>query len=163
LQDLSASLEVFEESIPSWTLRIQGKMIDPPNAKKIPGHPPKFSNFIKKIIIELKRDEEIYPEGNTIEWEKRPGDPETDGFEVKRQGDSDTQVKILVYLDRHPEKFKLSPALGHLLDIQMDTMSNVLLAIWQYVKVNKLLDPEDPRCIKCDEALTSVYFLKLIK
>lgn len=133
-------------------------MIDPPSAKKLPGHPPKFSNFIKKIIIELKRDEEIYPLGNTIEWEKRPGDPECDGFEIKRQGDSDTQVKILVYLDRHPEKFKLAPALGNLLDLQMDTMSNVLLAIWQYVKVNKLLDQEDSRCINCDEALAAVKF-----
>ena len=157
MQDLS--LDGLQDSIPSWTLRIQGKMIDPPNAKKFSGHQPKFSNFIKKIIIELKRDEEIYPDGNTVEWEKRPGDPETDGFEVKRQGDSDTKVKILVYLDRHPEKFKLSPALGHLLDIQMDTMSNVLLAIWQYVKVNKLLDPEDSRCINCDEALALVILI----
>ena len=153
----SQSLDLLKDTIPSWTLRIQGRLLDvrlffshkqPPNTRKPPTNPPRFSNFVKKVVVELKRDESLYPQGNIIEvcynkhshpqWEKKPGEPESDGFEIKRRGDTDVPVKILLYLDRHPEKFKLSPSLGHLLDIHTDTMPNVLVAIWQYVKVSFL-------------------------
>lgn len=45
-------------------------------------------------------------------------------------------VKVMLFLDSHPDKFKLSPGLSRLLDIHSDTLPNVLFALWQYVKVS---------------------------
>lgn len=54
---------------------------------------------------------------------------------MKRKGDSDVNAKIMIYLDNKPEKFKLGPALAKLLDIHTDSTSNIIMALWQYVKV----------------------------
>lgn len=85
----SSSLDLLKANIPSWTLKIQARLLDVrsllcpfshgeptihiithkqlPNTRKAPTNPPRFSNFIKKVIVELKRDEVLYPEGNVIE------------------------------------------------------------------------------------------------
>jgi ATP-binding protein involved in chromosome partitioning len=39
-------------------------------------------NFVKKVVVELKRDQGLYPQGNLIEWNKTPGSTECDGFEM---------------------------------------------------------------------------------
>ena len=122
-------------------------------------NPPRFSNFFKRVVVEIKRDESLYPNSNLVEWNKTPGMSECDGFEIKRSGDSDVPVKILLFPDYHPDKFTLSPPLSQLLDIHTDTMSNVLIALWQYVKLHRLLDSEDKRCINCDDALKNVSFI----
>ncbi|KAJ3281407.1 SWI SNF, matrix associated, actin dependent regulator of chromatin, sub d, member 3, partial [Borealophlyctis nickersoniae] len=158
MSDLGGAADAFDlESarIPSWTLRIEGRLLDPPG-RKPNVTPPKFSSFVKSVIVELDRDSTLYPEGNLIEWHKQPGAPECDGFEVKRRGDSDVNAKILIYLDYAPEKQKLSPELAKLLDLHTDTSSNVIMALWQYVKLHKLQDADDKRFINCDEPLTRI-------
>ncbi|KAI9100504.1 hypothetical protein DFS34DRAFT_648420 [Phlyctochytrium arcticum] len=141
---------------PSWTLRVEGRLLDLPNSRKPQVNPPKFSNFVKSVIVHLHRDKDLYPDGNVIEWHKTEGAPDCDGFEIKRTGDSDVEAKILVYLDYKPEKFKLSRPLAKLLDIHTDTPTNVVSALWQYVKFQKLQDPDDKRFINCDEPLRAI-------
>lgn len=79
-----------------------------------------------------------------------------DGFEVKRRGDSNVELKILLYLDQQPEKHKLSPPLSQLLDIHTDTLPNVIMALWQYIKSHRLQDADDRRIVVCDEKLVGV-------
>ena len=79
-----------------------------------------------------------------------------DGFEVKRRGDSNVELKILLYLDQQPEKHKLSPLLSQLLDIHTDTLPNVIMALWQYIKSHRLQDADDRRIVVCDEKLVGV-------
>ena len=54
---------------------------------------------------------------------------------------------------------KLAAPLADLLDINNDTLPNVLFKIWQYIKANRLQDQEDKRFIKCDEKLEAVLIL----
>ena len=66
-------------------------------------------------------------------------------------------MKILLYLDQHPQKHKLSPLLSQLLDLHSETLPNVLLAMWQYIKSRRLHDPEDRRVVLCDEKLSNLF------
>lgn len=55
------------DAMPSWTLRVEGRLLDPPNTRKSSAVSAKFSSFVKSIYVELQRDASLYPEGNTIE------------------------------------------------------------------------------------------------
>ena len=111
---------------------------------------------MKRVVVEIDRDNQLYP-GNLIEWNKpTAGHAEVDGFEIKRRGDQEVDLKIMLYLETTPEKHKLSPALAKLLDIHTDTLSNVIMALWQYAKSHRLQDVEDRRVIVCDERLVQV-------
>jgi SWI/SNF-related matrix-associated actin-dependent regulator of chromatin subfamily D len=68
-------------------------------------------------------------------------------------------LKILLFLENVPEKHKLSPPLAKLLDTHTDTLSNVIMGLWQYVKRNKLQDGEDRRIMVCDEKLLQVLYI----
>jgi chromatin remodeling complex protein RSC6 len=71
-----------------------------------------------------------------FQWEKSPKTPDFDGFEIKRKGDSNTVANIYLYLDHQiTEKYKLAPELGEVLGVQVDTKHNIMLALWQYIRV----------------------------
>ncbi|KAJ3051187.1 SWI SNF, matrix associated, actin dependent regulator of chromatin, sub d, member 3 [Rhizophlyctis rosea] len=158
VSDLGAgdAFDLESARIPSWTLKIEGRLLDQPGSRRPQPNPPKFSSFLKSIHVDLQRDPNLYPEPNLIEWHKQPGLPECDGFEIKRRGDSEVKAKILLTIDYTPEKYKLSAELGKLLDIHTDTQTNVIMALWQYVKLHKLQDSEDKKFINCDEPLLRV-------
>ncbi|KAJ3223865.1 SWI SNF, matrix associated, actin dependent regulator of chromatin, sub d, member 3, partial [Clydaea vesicula] len=142
---------------PSWTLRIEGRLLEPTVGNKKGAVQKQFSHFIKSVYVELQRDAGLYPDGNMIEWHKQPGSADCDGFEIKRKGDTNTPVKIFIQLEHQPEKFKLSAELSRVLDIHTDTKSNCIMALWQYIKLNKLQDPDDRRYINCDDTLKRVF------
>jgi len=144
-------------STPSWILKIEGKLLDNTGKKSSTQIEKKFSSFVKRIIVQLDRDPNLYPEGNIIEWNKNPGQPEIDGFEIKRKGDSDVNAKILIEMDYAPHKYKLSEELSKLLDIKLDTKPNVVMALWQYIKYHKLQDTDDKRIINNDEDLKRIF------
>ncbi|KAI3659578.1 hypothetical protein MP638_002026 [Amoeboaphelidium occidentale] len=168
--DLNAALD-FNATPPNWTLRITGKLLNGdgqtvpngPTASSVPGplqslKDRKFTSFFKKIVIELDRSNELFS-GNLVEWNKSQAVSDTDGFELKRRGDQDVNARIMFYLDQVPEKFKLSPQLSSLLSLRAETKPQIVLALWNYIKVNKLQDPNDHKVIKCDDALKSVFSL----
>ncbi|KAI8927430.1 hypothetical protein BC831DRAFT_398627, partial [Entophlyctis helioformis] len=151
---LTSKLEdVYDMSsarIPEWTLKIEGRLIDALYMRKPPPYQPKFSSFFKSVVVELKRDAELYPDGNLVEWHKTSTHQEVDGFEIKRKGDTDVPVRILLHLDHVVPKYKLSPMLASLLDIHTDVMANIMTAMWQYVKQHRLQDADDKRIINCN-------------
>lgn len=125
-----------EASVPSWTLRIEGRLLEPANAagkSKQPGR--KFSSFIKSLVVEIGQDNTMYHEGNLVEWNKLPAAREFDGFEIKRQSDRNTKVKIIITVDYQPERFRLSPPLASLLDIMEETRAGVISAMYHYIRV----------------------------
>ncbi|TPX32072.1 hypothetical protein SmJEL517_g04788 [Synchytrium microbalum] len=137
---------------PNWTLKVEGRLLDVANKKYQTGVHHKFSYFVKSMVVELKRDSNLYSEGNIIEWQKNPSAPEMDGFEVKRKGDSELPCRIIITLDQ-PDKFKLPAEMARLLDIHTDNRQNIMLGLWQYIKHHKLQDPEDRKKLNPDEGL----------
>jgi len=152
-----SDISLENTSTPSWILKIEGKLLDNSPGKKNTPIDKKFSSFVKRVIVELDRDQTLYPEGNIIEWNKKPGLAEIDGFEIKRTGDTDVNAKILIEMDYAPHKYKLSEDLSKLLDIKLDTKPNVIMALWQYIKYHKLQDSDDKRIINNDEELKQIF------
>lgn len=130
----------------------------------------KFSSFFKSIIVELDRSNSLYPEGNIIEWRRpppvphQPGAPiplppqvtEFDGFEFERKGDVDVRCTIKLERNETPDRYRLSPQLAELLDTKEDTRAGIVMGLWEYVRKNKLQDPDERRTINCDAALKTV-------
>lgn len=76
-----------EMTVPSWELRVEGRLLEDPNASKSDQNKlkRKFSSFFKSLVIELDKD--LYgPDNHLVEWHRTPTTTETDGFQVKRPG-----------------------------------------------------------------------------
>jgi len=144
---------------PSWTLRMEGYLVEDEATNKFPVNPTqrtrRFSSFFKKIFILL--DKNIYPDSYSIEWDKSRASGETDGFEIKRRGDQECNVKILLHVDFQPTRYKLSPTLSQLLNLHTDTKPKIILNLWQYIKMNKLQDPDDRKSIQCNAELRALF------
>ncbi|PIA15303.1 hypothetical protein COEREDRAFT_82063 [Coemansia reversa NRRL 1564] len=139
---------------PSWTLRIEGRLVDPPGTtwKSRPA-PHKFSEFLNSMVVELDRNPEIYSD-NVVQW-RRGVDNDVDGFEIKRRGDEDVRTKIMLDIRTATDRFKVnSPLLRELLDIRGPTSkAGFIMKLWQYIKFNGLQDSDDPDQIRCDAGL----------
>jgi len=144
-------------SAPSWTLRIEGRLLDPPIPTKKAQPVQKFTSFFRSIVVKLDRDPNLYPEGNVIEWHKQPGGTDNDGVEIKRKGDTTVNARILLEMDYNPPKFKLSPALSELLDMKLETKPQIMIGIWKYIQQNKLQGAEDKRLVHCDQKLQQLF------
>lgn len=156
-EDTVNTFDLNAGNVPSWTLKIEGKLLQSNNTKE--QHTQKFTSFFKKIAVELDRDPNLYPEGNLIEWQKQPNmnNNDYDSIDIKRKGDVNVKAKIILDLDNNPQKFKLSPALADLLDVKLETKPQIVMGIWNYCKNHKLQDVEDKRLIRCDNRLAQIF------
>ena len=147
-----------EPSVPSWELRVEGRLLEDPNAPKADQSKlkRKFSSFFKSLVIELDKD--LYgPDNHLVEWHRTPTTTETDGFQVKRPGDKNVRCTILLLLDYQPLQFKLDPRLARLLGIHTQTRPVIINALWQYIKTHKLQDPHEREYINCDKYLEQIF------
>ncbi|KAJ2749279.1 SWI/SNF and RSC complex subunit Ssr3, partial [Coemansia nantahalensis] len=141
--------------VPSWTLRIEGRLVDQPGTtwKTRPaGH--KFSEFVNSMVVELERDPELYSD-NVVQWRRSTAEADVDGFEIKRRGDEDVRARIMLDIRTATDRFKVgSPLLRELLDVR-GTVSKAgfIMKLWQYIKFNNLQDSDDPDQIRCDAGL----------
>lgn len=143
--------------VPSWELRVEGKLLDDQNASKPEQKGKrKFSSFFKSLVIELDKD--LYgPDNHLVEWHRMPGTQETDGFQVKRPGDKNVKCTILLLLDYSPLQFKLDARLARLLGIHTQTRPMIINALWQYIKTHKLQDAHEREFINCDAYLKQIF------
>ncbi|KAJ2723554.1 SWI/SNF and RSC complex subunit Ssr3 [Coemansia sp. Benny D115] len=148
-----------ETEAPSWTLRIEGRLVDPPGTtwKTRPaGH--KFSEFLNAMVVEMDRSTELFGE-NTVQWRRAAAEADVDGFEIKRRGDEDVRTKIILDLRTATDRFKVTePTLRELLDVRGPvSKADFIMRLWQYVKMNGLQDKDDPDQIRCDAGLQQVF------
>ena len=151
--------EATEEiSVPSWELRVEGRLLEDPNAPKADQSrvKRKFSSFFKSLVIELDKD--LYgPDNHLVEWHRTPTTTETDGFQVKRPGDKNVRCTILLLLDYQPLQFKLDSRLARLLGIHTQTRPVIINALWQYIKTHKLQDAHEREFINNDKYLEQIF------
>ncbi|CAO2818150.1 unnamed protein product [Amaranthus hypochondriacus] len=152
---------------PTWTLKIIGKILEDADdsssgtmANRSSSYP-KFSSFFKKITIYL--DQNLYPDDHVILWDSSRSSVLHEGFEVKRKGDKEFTAIIRLEMNNIVEKFKLSPALSQVLGLEVETRARIMTALWHYVKVKKLQDPNDPAIFSCDSPLRKVFGEEKIK
>ncbi|KAF9007018.1 hypothetical protein BDQ17DRAFT_1389154 [Cyathus striatus] len=153
------------EGIPAWSLRIEGRLLEPPSRSRDKVTPRKFSTLIKRMIVELERDPTVYPDGNIIEWPRTAGphNPPLDGFTIRRTGDVPTKVRVVMYLEHFPEQYKVLPELANVLGIKEESRIGVIQTLWNYIKLNNLQDKTDRRLIRADDKLRLVFGAENVK
>ncbi|KAF5369594.1 hypothetical protein D9758_002651 [Tetrapyrgos nigripes] len=147
------------EGAAGWEFRIEGRLLEVSNQRKDKVNQRKFSTFIKRMIIEMDRDVNLYPENNIVEWPRATGmqNPALDGFTVKRTGDTPTNIRVVIYLDHYPEQYGVSDELSSVLGIKEDSRIGVIQALWNYIKIQGLQDKVDKRMIRADDKLRMLF------
>ncbi|CAH8611975.1 unnamed protein product [Heterobilharzia americana] len=143
---------------PGWELKVEGQLLDKPGqpSNNDPKCRRKFSSFFKSLVIEL--DRELYgPDNHLVEWHRTATTAETDGFQVKRRGDSNVRCTVLLMLDHQPPQYKLDPRLARILALHTGTRSQIFYALWNYIKTHRLQDPNEKDFINCDLYLEQVF------
>lgn len=120
-------------------VRARGSHRDgPPGQGKIPGYAWGGVTVLCLLNSNIAtHDIHVHVEGDLVEW-LRPSSAspnDTDGFEVRRVGETPVQCRVLLQLDQQPERFKLSPALSDLLGVRAETRQQIIVLLWQYIKV----------------------------
>jgi len=147
------------QGIPAWQLKIEGRVLEIPNQRaKDRVAPPKFSQLVKHMIVEIERNANAYADGNVVEW-PRPSvaAPALDGFTLRRTGDTPTNIRISIQLAHQPTQYKLHPQLGDVLSLKEDTRLNVIHSLWNYIKIHGLQDKVDRRTVRANDELRMVF------
>lgn len=140
-----------------WELKVEGRLLDD-NGTKIDSQKSKrkFSSFFKSLVIELDKD--LYgPDNHLVEWHRTANTNETDGFQVKRDGDKNVRCTMLFMLNYLPQQFKLESRLARLLALHTQTRPVIVQALWQYIRNHKLQDTHEREYINCDIYLTQIF------
>lgn len=105
--------------------------------------------------------------------------PALDGFTVRRKGDGNTKIRIVLHLEQQPEQYKVHPDLGmsflcltcprelfskvlfvgNILGLKEESRTGVIQALWNYIKSQDLQDKADRRKVHPDAALAPVCIL----
>ncbi|KAM7448208.1 SWI SNF [Porites harrisoni] len=147
-----------ENIVPSWELRVEGRLLEETQAPKTDGprQKRKFSTYFKSLVIEL--DRELYgPDNHLVEWHRTSSTQETDGFQVKRPGEENVKCTIMFLLDYQPPQYKLEPRLARLMGIHTQTRPVIVNAIWQYIKSHNLQDSHEREYINCDRYFQQIF------
>ena len=139
----------------SWTLRIEGQLLPDPSGR-LPSSSRKFSQFLKRVSIELDPNE--YRVDNFIEWDNRRSIEPTHGFEVSRPGLKDVKCKIVIEVAYPVQLYSVSPALSSILGNlpNIETLENVIRALWLYMKHHQLEIDRDSGNVLCDAKLAAL-------
>jgi SWI/SNF-related matrix-associated actin-dependent regulator of chromatin subfamily D len=137
---------------PSWSLRIEGKL-EPTVGRPSRYTPPPFLHWVRGFKAEFTDDL-----GNLVfmeEWKKENNAKLSDSILIKRKGSTPLNVKVLLDIDYHVEKYRVSKPLYEILQTEIASKALVIVLLWQYIKLNKLQVSE--KAIMADEALQRVF------
>lgn len=59
-------------------------------------------------------------------------------------------LKLKFFFESNPRKFKLHKDLSTILGMEEDTRVNIIGALWQYIKSNRLQDSENREIVNCN-------------
>lgn len=128
----------------------------------------RFSHFFKALSIDFEKTQSQSGMEQGVEWKKPdrtqpspnlPPAAEFDEFTFKRNGDENMNITINLYRHEDPERFLLSDALADLVDMHEATRADIVMSIWEYIKLNRLQEDEEKRHFRCDELLKKVWWL----
>ncbi|ODV58519.1 Rsc6p ASCRUDRAFT_39055 [Ascoidea rubescens DSM 1968] len=149
----------FENLKPSWTLRVEGRVIDNEKNDDIKKRR-YFSSLLTGIAIDLfPKDEKSFTEQNDnksliIEWHEDVKKVDFDGLDVQRNGSQNMNCTITLQPKEFPLRYKLPDKLIEILGYDELNQHDLAFALWQYISINDLAsNANDKKFIKCDEPL----------
>jgi SWI/SNF-related matrix-associated actin-dependent regulator of chromatin subfamily D len=128
----------------------------------------KLSHFFKQITIDFDRPPSLQPDGMAlVEW-KRPeiragvwnwssDGANFDCLHFERKSDENINIRINLFRDETPDRFRLSDDLAELCGgVTEGDRAGVMLNVWKYIRANKLYENEDARVVRCDALMKKV-------
>lgn len=141
------------ETVPSWSLRVEGKLETYGRHGKLANR--KLSHYFQSVHIEFEPTE---GDRQLVEWVNTPSAVESDGFEVRRQGiPANKKISIIMRLANVPKRYKLSDEMASVLAMPTGSKPEVVLALWQYIKLHKLQESDEKKNVINDKALVSLF------
>lgn len=156
-------------------VKVEGRIIEDPDddimnsddeddekSKPVKTPPHKMSHFFKSMTVEFDKNKNNVPDpGWQVEWKKQQGN-DVDTIYFRRPCDENVNININFVRDDTPEKYKLSPILAETLDMAEGDRPEVVMGIWEYVKIMNLQEDEDKRMVRCDDQLRQVSIFVLM-
>ncbi|OHE91589.1 SWIB/MDM2 domain-containing protein [Colletotrichum orchidophilum] len=124
----------------------------------------RLSHFFKALNVDFDRTRSRAASDQTVEWKKLTSQtPQSaaaagdfDEFTFKRSGDENMNITINLHRQEDPERYLLSPELAAVVDMTEASRQEVVLAIWEYIKMMGLQEDEEKRNFRCDELLKKI-------
>jgi SWI/SNF-related matrix-associated actin-dependent regulator of chromatin subfamily D len=137
----------------------------PADSKSGTNKPPKyrFSHFFKALYVDFPANRRGAEQ--SVEWKKPervggapnlPAAADFDELTFKRNGDENLNITINLIRHEDPEHYALSPELEDIVDMQEATRQEVVMGVWEYIRLMGLQEDEEKRNFRCDELLRSV-------
>ncbi|KAF3766368.1 hypothetical protein M406DRAFT_256250 [Cryphonectria parasitica EP155] len=126
---------------------------------------PRFSHFFKAMTVEFDRSKMRNGAEQSVEWKKPdriansatpPAAADFDELTFKRNGDENMNITINLFRDEVPERFELSPELSDIVDMPAASRAEVVMSLWEYIKLMGLQEDEEKRHFRCDELLRKI-------
>jgi len=153
------SLKKDEIKVPAWSLKIQGKILAPDKIQDteefsaISGYL-KMTHYLRKITIKFDKNEVDYPD---LEWNKKTSKAlNKDGIEIIREGNKELNIQIAIHINYSPKQYKLKPELLTIIGIKQCTKVEIITALWEYIKANRLQDQQDKQIINCNKEIKAI-------
>ena len=136
----------------SWVVRIEGRVDDSDDTKLL--------SVFERVKVEFMKKDGHAPY-LPVQWTKAKTaqDAAFEGIAIERKypGGDQVTANISFYLDHSPRRFRLSEGLQRVLGIAEESRARVVAALWQYIKSNRLQDPEERRIINLNNELQTVF------
>ena len=148
---------------------IEGKLLPEPedevtalDADETPKNVPatdKFTKFFKQISVEFDKTKNNVPDPSwpQVEWKKSPGSNDLDSITFQRKCDETVNVNFsLIRDDALDQRHRLSTVLAQTLEMEEADRAEVVMGLWEYIKLFNLQEDEDKRLVRCDDQLKQV-------
>ncbi len=124
----------------------------------------RFSHFFKALTIDFPSNRKGGVD-QSVEWKKPersapssnlPAAADFDELTFKRGGDENMNITINLFRHEDPERYAISPELEDIVDMAEATRQEVIMGIWEYIKLMGLQEDEEKRSFRCDDLLRKV-------
>lgn len=125
----------------------------------------RFSHFFKALTVEFDKSKMRNGAEQSVEWKKPdrapnstnpPAAADFDELTFKRNGDENINITVNLYKHEDPERFELSDELAEVVDMKEATRSEIIMGLWEYIKLMGLQEDEEKRNFRCDDLLRKV-------
>lgn len=137
----------YEKFDDSYHLQIDGRVInDFTNST-----PLKMSDLLKSVIIKLNQADNAQSKDykSIFEWSKSNSDF-IDCFELNGI-ENHNSITLVLDFENTLDKYRLSDCLSKILNKETDTQTGVIIDIWKYIRLNRLVIDSETYRVTCDE------------
>ncbi|KAJ8525023.1 hypothetical protein ON010_g16093 [Phytophthora cinnamomi] len=131
----------------------------PASHQAAPGH---GARVARRALLPAENGDQAAARAGVSHWTSfQKASHDVDGLEVSRIGSTAHTVKIKLLAAQTPERFSISSeleaAIGQYLGpAKAYTKQDIVLAMWEYIKLRNLIKEDDCRVVVCDDRLVQV-------